>query len=96
MIWARILAYITGTVDQELLLRSALPPEQLENAMVSTVRSIDPQLTLAHMQTMEHAVSATEAPRRFNTGLTTAFAVAGVLLAMLGIYGIISLLGCPA
>src|SRR5215472_8311318 len=27
MIWARMLAYITGTVDQELLLRLALPPK---------------------------------------------------------------------
>jgi len=73
-----------------IVLRTSLPPEQMENAMTSSVRSIDPQLPLTQMQTMEHAVSATEAPRRFNTGLITAFAIAGVLLAILGIYSIIA------
>jgi predicted permease len=73
-----------------IVLRTALPPQQMESAMISTVRSIDSQLPLTQMQTMEHAVSATEAPRRFNTGLITAFALAGVLLALLGIYSIIA------
>jgi predicted permease len=73
-----------------IVLRTALPPQNMENAMVSTVHSIDTQLPLTQMQTMEHAVSATEAPRRFNTGLITAFAIAGVLLALLGIYSIIA------
>lgn len=73
-----------------IVLRTALPPQNMENAILSTVRSIDNQLPLTQMQTMEHAVSATEAPRRFNTGLITAFALAGVLLALLGIYSIIA------
>jgi predicted permease len=73
-----------------IVLRTAPPPQNMENAMVSTVHSIDTQLPLTQMQTMEHAVSATEAPRRFNTGLITAFAIAGVLLALLGIYSIIA------
>jgi len=73
-----------------IVLRTALPPENMQNAMLSTVRSIDRQLPLTQMQTMEHAVSASEAPRSFNTGLITAFALAGVLLALLGIYSIIA------
>jgi ABC-type antimicrobial peptide transport system permease subunit len=39
---------------------------------------------------MEHAVSSTEAPRRFNTVLITGFALAAVLLAGLGIYSVIA------
>lgn len=73
-----------------IVLSTALPPEQMGNAMLSAVHAIDNQLPLTQMQTMEHAISATEAPRRFNTGLITAFAVAGVLLALLGIYSIIA------
>ena len=73
-----------------IVLRTALPPQNMQNAMLSTVHSIDSQLPLTQMQTMEHAVSSTEAPRRFNTGLITAFAIAGVLLALLGIYSIIA------
>jgi predicted permease len=73
-----------------ILVRSALPAEQMENALRSTVRAIDPQLPLTQVQTMEHAVSDTEAPRRFNTVLISGFAFAAVLLAVLGIYSVIA------
>jgi ABC-type antimicrobial peptide transport system permease subunit len=39
---------------------------------------------------MEHAVSESEAPRRFNTALISGFAIAAVLLAALGIYSVIA------
>ena len=73
-----------------IVLRSALPPEQMENALRATVRSIDPQLPLTQVQTMEQAVSESEAPRRFNTVLISSFAFAAVLLAVLGIYSVIA------
>ncbi|HXR38507.1 MAG TPA: ABC transporter permease [Terracidiphilus sp.] len=73
-----------------VVLRSALPPEQMENALRATVRAIDPQLPLTQVQTMEQAVSDSEAPRRFNTVLITSFACAAVLLAVLGIYSVIA------
>jgi putative ABC transport system permease protein len=73
-----------------IVLRSALPLEQMEAALRATVRSIDPQLPLTQAQTMEQAVSDSEAPRRFNTVLITSFAGAAVLLAVLGIYSVIA------
>jgi putative ABC transport system permease protein len=73
-----------------IVLRSSLPPEQMENAMRSTVRAIDPLLPLTQVQTMERAVSLSEAPRRFNTVLIGGFAFAAVLLAVLGIYSVIA------
>ena len=73
-----------------IVLRSALPPEQMENALRATVRSIDPQLPLTQVQTMEQAVSESEAPRRFNTVLISSFAFAALLLAVLGIYSVIA------
>src|SRR6266567_8790461 len=73
-----------------IVLRSVLPPEQMENALRSTVRSIDPLLPLTQVQTMEQAVSQSEAPRRFNTVLIGSFAFAAVLLAVLGIYSVIA------
>ncbi len=39
---------------------------------------------------MERAVSDSEAPRRFNTAIISAFAIAAVLLAVLGIYSVIA------
>jgi putative ABC transport system permease protein len=73
-----------------IVLRSSLPPEQIENALRATVRSIDSRLPLTQVQTMEQAVSETEAPRRFNTVLISSFALAAVLLAVLGIYSVIA------
>jgi predicted permease len=73
-----------------IVLRTQLAPEQMENALRATVRSMDPQLPLDQVQTMEQAVSTSEAPRRFNTVLITAFAAAAVLLAILGIYSVIA------
>jgi predicted permease len=73
-----------------IVLRSVLPPEQMENLLRATVRKIDPQLPLHQMQTMEHAISGSEAPRRFNTVLISSFAVVAVLLSVLGIYSIIA------
>jgi putative ABC transport system permease protein len=73
-----------------ILLRSSIPPEQVENTLRATVRSLDPLLPLTQVQTMEQAVSQTEAPRRFNTMLIGSFAFAAVLLAVLGIYSVIS------
>ncbi|MDE3150352.1 MAG: FtsX-like permease family protein, partial [Acidobacteriota bacterium] len=42
------------------------------------------------VQSMDHAVSQTEAPHRFNAVLITSFAAAAVLLALLGIYSVIA------
>jgi predicted permease len=73
-----------------IVLRSPLPPEQMESALRATVRAIDPQLPLTQVETMEEVISESEAPRRFNTALITGFACAAVLLAVLGIYSVIA------
>jgi predicted permease len=73
-----------------IALRTALEPEQMENVLRATVRSIDPQLPLDQVQSMEHTVFDSEAPRRFNTVLISTFAIAAVLLAALGIYSVIA------
>jgi putative ABC transport system permease protein len=73
-----------------IALRTAAEPQQMENLLRATVRSIDSQLPLTEVQSMEQAVAESEAPRRFNTVLISAFAIAAVLLAALGIYSVIA------
>ena len=73
-----------------ITLRTTTPPDQMENALRATVRAMDPQLPLTQVQTMEHALSETEAPRRFDTILISSFAAIAVLLAILGIYSVIA------
>jgi putative ABC transport system permease protein len=73
-----------------VVVRTAMEPEQIANVLRATVRSIDPQLPLAQVQSMERAVSNSEAPRRFNTVLISAFAMVAALLAALGMYSVIA------
>jgi predicted permease len=73
-----------------IVLRSALPPEQMTNSLRATVASLDPQLPLQQLQTMNEALSTTEGPRRFNTSLIGAFAVGALLLATIGVYAVIA------
>ncbi|MGP8187649.1 MAG: ABC transporter permease [Terracidiphilus sp.] len=75
-----------GTV----VLRGALPPEQMEADLRSVVRSLDPQLPLTHVATMEQLVEEGQGSRRFNAVLISAFAGAAALLALLGIYSVIA------
>jgi ABC-type antimicrobial peptide transport system permease subunit len=62
----------------------------MANGLRATVRSLEPQLPLDQVQRVERTVSDSEAPRRFNTALIAAFAFAAILLAALGIYGVIA------
>jgi putative ABC transport system permease protein len=73
-----------------IVMRAVMPPEQMEDSLRAVVHSIDPQLPLTQVESMDRAVSETEAPRRFNTALISSFAVAAVLLALLGIYSVIA------
>jgi len=73
-----------------IALRTALAPEQMEGALRATVHAMDPQLPLTQVQTMERALSESEGPRKFNTALIGSFALAAVLLAVLGIYSVIA------
>jgi predicted permease len=73
-----------------IVLHTDTPPEQLENSLRAAVRSVDPQLPLMEMETMEHVISGSEAPRLFNTVLISSFAVIALLLAVLGIYSVIA------
>jgi predicted permease len=73
-----------------IVLRGQVPPEQMAESLRAVVRSIDPQLPLTRVESMDHVISEDQAPRRFNTALISAFAGAAVLLALLGIYSVIA------
>ncbi len=73
-----------------IVLRTALPPEQMASTLRATVRSIDPQLPLIDVRSMDRVVSLSEAPRRFNAALVSSFAAAALLLALLGIYSLVA------
>jgi putative ABC transport system permease protein len=73
-----------------IAVRTTMKPEQMANTLREAVRSLDPQLAVSQVQSLESAVSKSEAPRRFNTAIISSFALAAVLLAALGIYSVIA------
>jgi putative ABC transport system permease protein len=81
---------LTGAAGGYITLRSALPAEQEVHTLRQSVAEVDPLLALDQAQPMTDVLSNNEAPRRFNTDLITAFAFAGLLLAVTGIYGVVA------
>ena len=65
-------------------------PLTLTNAIRNEVRKIDPDLPLTNVKTMEDRLSTAVAQPRFRTTLIALFAVVALLLACVGIYGVIS------
>jgi len=73
-----------------LVMRGQLPPEQMIASLQATVRSIDPQLPLIHIESMDQVVAESQASHRFNTVLISSLASAAVLLSLLGIYSVVA------
>jgi predicted permease len=73
-----------------LVLRTGGDPLSLASAVRETVRRIDPDLPLASVQTLEQVVSASLSSQRFNTILVALFAALALVLAAVGVYGVIS------
>jgi predicted permease len=74
----------------ELVTRSEVPPETLVNVVRATLRAADPTLPTDGYQTLEEVVDRAVSPRRFILLLLDAFALTALLLASLGIYGVLS------
>jgi predicted lysophospholipase L1 biosynthesis ABC-type transport system permease subunit len=73
-----------------LVVRTALPPDTLAAAVRAALRPIDPNLPAREFQTLQELVDKAVSPRRFLLLLLAGFAGFALLLASLGIYGVIS------
>ncbi len=80
----------TVPVGSVLVVRSSLSPEDLEPSLMRTLRSINPTQPAYKLKTIQSSVDRAVSPRRFFMLLVTAFAALGLILAALGIYGVIS------
>jgi ABC-type lipoprotein release transport system permease subunit len=76
--------------DMELVVRTALPPAGLADAIRTALRPIDPNLPVTEFQTLQGLVDKVVSPRRFLAMLLAGFAGFALLVASLGIYALIS------
>jgi putative ABC transport system permease protein len=79
-------------MKEPLVIRTKTPPLELAAAVRRAVRSIDSTVTDFEIATVEQAFARLDRPRKFQTQLIGAFAATALLLAALGLYGLMSYL----
>jgi putative ABC transport system permease protein len=76
--------------DLAFTVRTTRDPTELASAVRQAVWSVDPNQPVENVRTMVQAVEDSMSARRFSMTLLSAFAVVAVVLAALGIYGVLS------
>ncbi len=79
-----------GPNGAELVVRTTLPPATLASSVMSALLQLNPKQTKSEFRPIAALVTHTTSPRRFFMLLVASFAGLGLLLAALGIYGVIS------
>jgi predicted permease len=73
-----------------LVVRTSMPPSALAGSVLQTLRELNPKQPAAEFRPIRQLVDHAVSPRRFFMLLVGAFAALGMMLAALGIYGVIS------
>ena len=68
-----------------------MPPTTLVSSIRSEVRAIDPLLPVTNVRTLDEVVSASTASQRFNAAVLGGFAGAALLLAAVGVAGVLAI-----
>jgi predicted permease len=76
--------------DANVTVRTAGDPQSVQQSLAAVIRSMDPDLPMADVRTMDQIVSSSMSNARFNTILFSSFAFVALVLAALGIYGVMS------
>jgi putative ABC transport system permease protein len=77
------------TNDVSMVLRGSLDPRTLTSAIHAAIHGVDKDQSIADLQTMEQIKTGTVASDRMQTMLLAIFAALALLLAAVGIYGVI-------
>ncbi len=77
-----------GALD--MVVRSSIPVASIVPGVRAALRSVDPTMPSGDYETLDDIVNRTVSPRRFVLQLLGVFAATALLLAALGIYGVVS------
>ena len=79
-----------GASGAYLVVRTKIPPNQLSGSVLRTLRQQNPNQPATEFRPIQQIVDHATSPRRFFMILVSSFALLGLFLAALGIYGVIS------
>jgi putative ABC transport system permease protein len=82
--------YFTGGWTQHLVIRTEGDPLAIAAAATDVIHKADPTLPITRVMAMDQLLSVSISPRRFSTVLIGVFACLALLLAAVGIYGVMS------
>jgi predicted permease len=85
-----VLASVMPPNPMSVIVRSDLPSDQLIAGVRRAIRQTDPTLAMEHVRTMNDAVGDTLQLERLSSLVMTFFGLAALLMATLGIYGVVS------
>ncbi|MGC1936032.1 MAG: FtsX-like permease family protein, partial [Candidatus Acidiferrales bacterium] len=83
-------AYFSGGWTPYLVIHTASDPHRAALAAADVIHKVDPALPVTDVMTMDDVLSGTVSPRRFSAVLIGIFAGLALLLAAVGIYGVMN------
>lgn len=78
------------SASMSLVVRTALDPQRLAPTLRAAVRELDQDLPLSDIETLSANIAHSTNARRFSAGLLGVFAFVSLLLAAVGVYGVVS------
>jgi predicted permease len=82
--------YLCGGWTDYLLIRTSADPHLTASAAINVIHKIDPMLPVDTVSTMDEILDNTVSPRRFSAILISIFAALALVLAAIGVYGVMS------
>jgi predicted permease len=77
---------------KEVLVRSDLAPQILSRSMQQQLHALNPRLPLSEIASMDAYIDDLTSDKRFTGFILAAFAALGLVLSLIGIYGVVSYL----
>jgi predicted permease len=86
----RVMAVVRTFTPAHFTIRATVAPHSLRDAVKREIASVDATIAMTRVRSMEEIMGRAVASQRFNMLLVGLFAGLGLLLAAVGIYGVVS------